>query len=74
MEVGFHPTFIVVTNLKQDAKAGLVVSSRVVQLSSSHSASRIWDFSGVQGWLDRFAKLSAFYFSWGLWRNVLITI
>ena len=45
----------------QDAKIKLVVERWVVQLDSSHSALRIWDFSGVQVWLDRFAKCFAFY-------------
>ena len=63
MQVDFHLTFIVDTKLKQDAKTGLVeVVKQIVWLSSSHSASWIWDFTSVQGWLDRFAKLSAFYY------------
>ena len=60
MQVDFHLTFTVDTKLKQNAKTGLV-EKYVVWLSSCCSASRIWDFSGVQGWLERFAKLSAFY-------------
>ena len=61
MQVNFHLTFIGDSKLKQDPKIGLVVVRRVVRLSSSCSALRIWDFSHVQGSLDKFAKFSAFY-------------
>ena len=47
MQVDFHLTFIVDTNL-QNAKTGLV-EKWDVQLSSGYSALRIWDFSSVQG-------------------------
>ena len=50
MQVDFCLTFIVGTMVKQDAKTGLVeVVKQVVWLSSGHSASKIWDFSRVQG-------------------------
>ena len=45
----------------QDVKIESVVGRGVIWLDSSHSVLRIWDFSGIQGLLDRCNKFSAFY-------------
>ena len=60
MQVDFHLTFMVDTKMKQNAKAGLV-EKWIVWPSRGCSALRIRNFSGAQGWQDRFVKLSAFY-------------